>query len=369
MNDATAAAVQAVLDDAVARGLTPGAVASVVRADGRSRRFFSGHRHEADSAVVNERTVYDLASLTKLLCTTRLVAAAVDDDVIALDERPFAGWPGVSVAHLLQHTAGLAAHRPLHELAIRAGGTALAKGRDVVVDAALQTIPDAPPGQRTLYSDLGFIALGALLEERRQRPLDALFADLPTTTATTTTTSAAAGLRFVCLWREGYHPGILETAPTERCVWRRRAVLGQVHDENAFAMGGIAGHAGLFGSLVDVEGAALGLLRELQTDSTLRRFARAPGDRGLGFDRATRGGSTGDVLGDATVGHLGFSGTSLWIDPEFPPDDDGDDDDDSRSPGAAFVLLANTLYPSREGVLARNKELRRAFHQAAAGQP
>ncbi|MDP2342971.1 MAG: serine hydrolase domain-containing protein [Deltaproteobacteria bacterium] len=337
------AAVQAVLDDAVAHGLTPGAVASIVRPDGSSERFTSGHKHDADDDPVNASTIYDLASLTKLLCTTALVAKAVDEDVIALDEQPFARWPGVTVAHLLQHTSGLCAHRPLHELAIKAGATAQSAGRVVVVEAALQTIPEAAPGKRTLYSDLGFIALGSLLEERHGKPLDELF-----------TSAAPTGLRFVNLWREGYHPAVLQTAPTERCAWRRRAVHGQVHDENAFAMGGVAGHAGLFGSLVDVEGAALSLMRAIKSETTLRMFARAPGERGLGFDKATRGGSTGDALGPATVGHLGFTGTSIWIDPDY--DDDG----------AAFVLLANTLFPTREGVLARNKELRRAFHRAAA---
>ncbi len=341
--------MQAVLDDVVARGLTPGVAAAVVAADGHSERFFSGHKHDSDSDAVDADTIYDLASLTKLLCTTVLMARAVDDEVIALDEQPFARWPGVTVAHLLQHRSGLCAHRPLHELAIRARATGQQQGRDLVVDAVLGTLPEAAPGVRTLYSDLGFIALGALLERRREQPLDQLFAS-----------SSSSGLRFVCLGREGYHPCVSQVAPTERCLWRRRAVHGQVHDENAFAMGGIAGHAGLFGSLVDVEGAALALLGSIQQDTTLRAFARAHGERGLGFDKATPGGSTGEALGPASVGHLGFTGTSLWLDPDFVVDD-------HAPPGAAFVLLANTLFPTREGVLARNKELRRAFHRAAAG--
>lgn len=363
----TGSAIQSVLDDAVARGLTPGAAAAIVRLDGTHQRFCSGHRVGDDSVnddddAVDPDTIYDLASLTKLLCTTTLLASAVDDELIALDEQPFERWPGVTVAHLLQHTAGLAAHRPLHEQAVSAGNCGLRSGRDLVVDGTLHTVPDAAAGTRTRYSDLGFIALGALLEQRRGQSLDVLFAQHHRRAAAPADAQSLAppsdqGLRFVSLWKDGYHPLILQTAPTERCPWRRRAVQGQVHDENAFAMGGVAGHAGLFGSLVDVEDAALRLLRSLTQDTTLRLFARAPGERGLGFDKATPDGSTAGVLGPRAVGHLGFTGTSIWIDPDVANDD--------GSVGAAFVLLANTLYPTREGVLSRNKELRTAFHRAA----
>jgi CubicO group peptidase (beta-lactamase class C family) len=352
--------VQHVLDQAVREGLCPGAVACIVGVDGDSRRFRSGNRFVVDGVelgdeednVVDEGTVYDLASLTKLLCTTALLAKAVDDDAVGLDEVPFPQWDGVTVAHLLQHTAGLAPHRPFFELAERSGVVALQKGRDVVVDAVLAAVPEAPPGARTRYSDLGFIALGALLEQRLGDPLDVQFERLR---------GATSGLQFVNLWRDGYHPAVPHVAPSERCPWRRRHVQGQVHDENAYAMGGVAGHAGLFGSLEDVEGAAVTLLRALQDDTTLRRFARAGradgAPRGLGFDRPSPGGATGDALSDDAVGHLGFTGTSLWLDPRPAPGRDG---------GTAYVLLANTVSPTRDGVLARNKALRRAFHRAAA---
>lgn len=341
------ASVQAVLDQAVHLGLTPGVAAAVVGPNFAPRRFFSGHRFTPslrdDSSPVGVDTVYDLASLTKLFCTTALIARAVDDDLIALDETPWPRWSGVTVAHLLQHTSGLCPHRPFHEAASQRGVVALRAGRDVVVDAVLATLPDDAPGTRTRYSDLGFIALGALLEDRHHNPLDVIFRQA----------FGDDGLRFVNLWRDGYHPAVPDVAPTERCPWRRRAVLGQVHDENAYAMGGVAGHAGLFGSLRAVESAALAFVGALQDrNSLLSRFARVEGERGLGFDKASVGGATGDVLGPHAVGHLGFTGTSVWLDPDL----DG---------GTAFVLLANTVYPSRQGVVVRNKALRRAFHRAA----
>lgn len=340
--------IQHVLDDAVDKGVCPGAVAALVKIDGSIERFTTGLRFPADEggdvAPVDAAVVYDLASLTKLLCTTRLIAKAVDDDVVALDEVPYPRWEGVTVAHLLQHTGGLPAHLPFHEQVERHGKVGLRAGRDLVVDAVIATPVEAPPGKRTLYSDLGFIALGALLEERLGDPLDELFRK----------EYATNGLQYVRLWKDGYHPKVPHVAPTERCPWRRRAVHGQVHDENAYAMGGVAGHAGVFGAVDDVADAAVFFLRALSAGvSTLKQFAFAEGERGLGFDKATKGGSTGDALGPRAVGHLGFTGTSLWLD----PDKDG---------GTAYVLLANTVCPSRSGVLARNKALRRAFHRAAA---
>ncbi len=337
-------AVQQVLEQATSRGFAPGAVAAVVDEGGDRDVFVAGHRFPVDEggdvAVVDERVVFDLASLTKLLCTTRLVAQAIDDEALALDEVPFPRWPGVTVAHLLQHTGGLPAHKPFFELAERHGVTGVRAGRDVVVDAVLSTPVETAPGARTVYSDLGFIALGALLEERLGDPLDELFA------------RASSGPGFVRLWRDGFHAAVPHVAATERCPWRRRAMHGQVHDENAYAMGGVAGHAGLFGAVDDVVDSAVFFLRALRdASSTLARFAFAPGERGLGFDKATPGGSTGDALGARAVGHLGFTGTSLWLDIDA---------------GRAYVLLSNTVSPTRSGVLARNKALRRAFHRAAA---
>jgi CubicO group peptidase (beta-lactamase class C family) len=334
-----------VLEDAVQAGLAPGVAAVVMTRGGLFQRFFHGRLSvEPDAFVVDQDTVFDLASLTKLLCTTRLVARAVEEGALGLDECPWSSWPGVSVAHALRHDGGLSAHQPFFEAARAAGVAGLSQGYGVVVDAVLDTPPVAPPGERTLYSDLGFIALGDLVQQRRGGQLDEQLVDV---------IPSGSGLRFVRLAEVGYHPALPRVAPTERCPWRKRVVQGQVHDDNAYAMGGVAGHAGLFGSLVDVEGAARQLLDDVQRSAPLFTWAQAAGPRGLGFDKATPGGSTASALGPRTVGHLGFTGTSLWIDPDL----DG---------GAAFVLLSNTVYPSRKDVLTRNRNLRQAFHTAAA---
>jgi CubicO group peptidase (beta-lactamase class C family) len=337
--------VAAVLARAVAERRTPGVAASVVTRGGVRRRWCHGAlSYDEGAFAVNEHTVFDLASVTKLLATTRLIARAVDEGSIRLDECPWPSWPGVTVAHALRHDGGLVAHRPFFEAARARSVAGLRQGHDVVVDAVFATAPAAAPGEKTVYSDLGFIALGELLSTRRDRRLEDQLVDV---------VPAGSGLRFVRLSDDGYHPALPYVAPTERCPWRRRVVQGQVHDDNAYAMGGVGGHAGLFGSVVDVEVAALTLLDEVQGQSTLSSWARVSGPRGLGFDKATPGGSTADVLGPRTVGHLGFTGTSMWLDPDL----DG---------GAVFVLLANTVHPARADVVVRSRALRQAFHAAAA---
>lgn len=338
-------AVSLVLEHAVERALAPGVAAAIVTRGGLRRRFCRGAlSYEPGAFAVDEATVFDLASLTKLLATTRLVARAVDEGSVRLDEAPWPAWPGVTVAHALRHDGGLVAHRPFFELARAAGVAGLPAGHRLVVDAALATPPEAPPGARTVYSDLGFLALGELLVQRRGRRLEEQLVDV---------IPVKSGLRFVRLADDGYHPALPLVAPTERCPWRRRVVQGQVHDDNAYAMGGAAGHAGLFGSVVDVEAAALSLLDAVQGRGTLAAWATSAGPRGLGFDKATPGGSTGAALGSRTVGHLGFTGTSVWLDPDL----DG---------GAAVVLLSNAVHPDRTDVVARNRALRQAFHVAAA---
>jgi CubicO group peptidase (beta-lactamase class C family) len=296
--------------------------------------------------------VFDLASLTKLFVTTTLVADAVDDGVIDLDEQAWPGWPGVTPRHLLAHDGGLVAHRHFHRELLddprRSHLLGQRAGRDVIVDAVLATAAEAAPGTRVLYSDLGFIALGDLVERRRGADLDALWAAHPL--------RAGTGARFVRLADDGYHPALPLVAPTEHCAWRRRVVHGQVHDDNGFAMGGVGGHAGLFGSLDDVVTMATRLLARLDDDGdTLARFARhrttASPTRALGFDVATPGGSTGDALSPRTVGHLGFTGTSVWLDLDA---------------GRGYVLLSNAVHLGRESARDRSRALRVAFHRVAA---
>ncbi len=329
--------VLAFLRACVQDGLTPGAAALVRTRDGTRAVHCAGTLHTQPRArEVGVDTIYDLASLTKLLCTTVVCARAVDAGVLDLEEQPWSRWRGVTVAHVLQHRAGLPDWLPLHKLAEAFGPIGLPTAGKRIVDLVTETAPLAPAGTVTLYSDLGFIALGALVEQRLGAPLDVLMAPSP--------------LRFVRVYDEGMHAALLRVAPTERCPWRNHTVIGQVHDENCFAMGGVSGHAGLFGSLLDVETAAWPLVEAVQGAGTLAAWAQHGGERGLGFDKATLGGSTGDVLGPRAVGHLGFTGVSVWIDPDLHG-------------GALFVLLTNHVHFGRDK--ARIRGVRQGFHRAA----
>jgi serine-type D-Ala-D-Ala carboxypeptidase len=337
--------VEQVLADAVANGVTPGAVAAVFDAHQTLRVWCAGSPSWYTPAPTTADTIYDLASLTKLLGTTVIAAVAMADHGVDDNEQPNPQWPGVTVKHLLQHSAGLPAHVRLWEQLSSSGSPSQHVHEALLLAASVA--PIHPPGEKTIYSDIGMIVLGAWLEQRLGQRLDVLLHTIAAAHAPT--------LRYVRLSAHGYHPQLELVAPTERCPWRRRMVHGQVHDENAFVLDGVAGHAGLFGSLVDVVQMSQWLLRCIIGEDTtpvglrLARFARTPGERPMGFDRTTEGGSTGGVMSADTVGHLGFTGTSMWLDPVAR---------------RGYVLLTNRVHESRDND-AGIRALRIAFHRAA----
>lgn len=351
------------LEQSVKEGVTPGLAAKVmafpppssnanVSAPSPSLTFFVGRTSNAElGRPVSAHTHYDLASLTKIFSTTLLAAYAISIGKLARYESPWSQWPGVSVEHVLQHQSGLPAWKPFYEAVLQTPVASTPDGKLAVLQAVLGTECEAKPSAQTTYSDLGFIALGALLEERLGMPLDDAF------NAISRSFYGPTSMRYVPLWRDGFHPNYCDCAPTEACPWRKRVVQGQVHDDNAFVMGGVAGHAGLFGTLDDVSQASHQLLRRVMRPTTdldraLSSFVQAEGLRGLGFDRPTPGGTTGNALSSSAFGHLGFTGTSVWMDPQ------------STGPGGAvFILLTNRVHPSRnrEGIRA----LRIGFHEKA----
>ncbi|MFZ9889464.1 MAG: serine hydrolase domain-containing protein, partial [Myxococcota bacterium] len=243
------------LDDAVASGATPAFCGIVGTLDEGGPRFvYAGGRTHRDhgAPAVDESTVFDLASLTKVLATALLCAEAVHEGKINLDETPWPAWPGVRIRHILAHEGGLPAWAPFFTQVPRLE-VGLPAGATHVLRQVFASAPERPPGEGTRYSDLGFIALGALLEERLGARLDQLFEK------TAGEAYGAHGLRFVPLYEDGYHPSVPWVAATTRCGWRGRVIQGQVDDENAFAMGGVAGHAGLVGPGFAVERAARAL--------------------------------------------------------------------------------------------------------------
>ena len=360
---------QAVIRDAIRDGVTPGLVAGFwdARIPDEITVTAAGSRRKVPSEQPMEAgTVFDLASLTKIMATSTLAAVLVDRGWIRWDTRLSAILPGypvrglrseIELRHLLSHTAGFIAWRPFwEELRARFGDAARAPTRLHEVPVAdrqramrelvFSVEPEVAPGTRCLYSDVSFLLLGHALEEVTRMPLDRAVAEF---------VLKPFGMDGAFYRRVNADPssGRLDAvAATEDCPWRGGVIQGQVHDDNTWAMGGYAGHAGLFGSIRDVLQFARVLPRMI-SPRTLReawtRVDRPPGcPRTLGWDTPSGpDSSAGRYFGPGTVGHLGFTGTSLWLDP---------------SAGLAVGLLTNRVHPSRENIAIR--QLRPRLHDA-----
>lgn len=307
--------VRAVLTDAIAAHVTPGGVVEVGDSAGPQCMVAAGHvTYAADAAPVVPDSIYDLASLTKALATTTLALETHAAGTLPLDTRlaarlpGFADRPGLTVQDLLEHAAGFPAHRPyFREVAGRAGYL-----------ARIAAEPTAyAPRTTHIYTDLGFILLGLLLEDATGLGLDTQFARLVHDIAPNA--EIAYGVRPA--WRP-------RVAPSGVDPWRGVMVAGHVHDSNAAALGGVAGHAGLFGTaaavgafarwwmarLADAGGSAQGISAALATRAVTRGTVPAS-SRGLGWDTMLPTSSCGTRMSARAFGHTGFTGTSLWIDP------------------------------------------------------
>jgi serine-type D-Ala-D-Ala carboxypeptidase len=329
------AEVNGLMSDAVRDGVVPGCALCVRDLDEVLFLGAAGHAElRPRTRPVQPGLAWDLASLTKVLATTAIAVDLVRDGALDLDapirEALGAGPPGVTARHLLQHTSGLPAWDQLAAKVDAAGrpwGTS--ETRSWVMEAALSAPVEAAPGSRHRYSDLGFLALGALLERVGGERLDRLF-------EARVRAPTGADLRW------GW-PG---AAATEDCPVRGRVLVGEVHDLNAAAMGGIAPHAGLFGAPEAVAAAGAGWISSWQGgDEALRLFwsARGAGSHVMGWDGVTKGGSTaGDRWPLDGVGHLGFTGCSLWLAPRQ---------------GISVALVSNRVHPEVEGGAVPNAPL------------
>lgn len=306
------------LAEAVERKGLCGAALGVASADGQRDTLILGHAAcEPHSIPLEEDFWWDLASLTKPLFTAREVLRAAEDGQLDLDDPLSSHLPDLAWAQdtaltsrtlrqLLTHTAGLSAWAPLYTW----GDAATIRARVLQEPWALM-----PPGA-PVYSDLGYILLGAVLERVRGLPLR----DFP----------LDCGLTFA--------PDPARAVATERCPWRRRMLRGETHDENAWALGGVAGHAGLFGTLGGVLAQAESLLRGGWLSPAAQAAATCPElpGRSLAFVTAQPGWSGGSLASPSAFGHTGFTGTGFWVDP---------------ARGLAWVLLTNRVHPSRHGTL------------------
>ena len=338
--------------------------------------------HASDAG---EPLLFDVASLTKVIATGTLAALLVKEGRIGLDA-PAVEWlprfrgggkERVTVRQLLAHSSGLPWWRPWFERAMadpvagqaflppaeRPGdlAAAFARGREIVAEGLWDEPLEAPPGTRALYGDPAFLALGFLVEAAGGAPLDRLFAErvaAPMGLADTFFVGAgriAAGLG-PCAGRR--------YAATERCEHRHEVNQGTVNDDNAWAMGGVAGHAGLFSTAANVARLGQEWLLAMEGRGRIldakvaREFARrdaTPGsERALAWDTpGASGSSIGSVLGRGplgAIGHLGYTGCSLWID---------------RDRGLVCALLTNHVHPGGRRP-AEILAVRQAFHDAVA---
>ncbi|HUQ49321.1 MAG TPA: serine hydrolase [Terriglobales bacterium] len=279
-----------------------------------SHRFFGDFTYDSHSPTVNDETVFDLASLTKVLATTSMAMALFERGIFRLDQplaevlTDFADEDSrrtlITFRMLLAHSSGLPAHLRFFETATT---------KDEVISAALRSPLVTAPGTKVEYSDVGFILLGAALEALAGEELSPfcqreIFAPI--------------GMTRTCFNPpEAWRPDIPPTLNDD--YYRNRIIQGEVNDENAYAMGGAAGHAGLFAPAKDVAKFALCMLRggspvfkpETVSLFTQRGSSPAGSSRALGWDTPSAPSQSGKYFSPESFGHLGFTGTSLWIDP------------------------------------------------------
>lgn len=346
------------LQEALAGNVFSGAAVGLCLPGAGEKRFSSVWGKSSllpGSPQITKHTLFDLASLTKPLATTLALLCLEQEGKIVLDESlpsllekedACAGKQDITLRHLLNHCSGFAAHRPYFKELIHIDPQ---QRKNWLLDAVLREKLAYQPGTKSVYSDLGFILLGLIVEKKSGFALDSYVQQV---------VMEPVGLGDTIIFNP-LEKKKNDFAATERCPWRNRVLRGEVHDDNAFAVGGVSGQAGLFG---DVDGVLalvsllLGVLTKKQhhpsfSADRLRHFCHrqdmAPGSSwALGFDTPSpEGSSAGSFISANSVGHLGFTGTSFWIDIDRE---------------VAVVLLTNRVHPTRENNLI--KQFRPRFH-------
>jgi CubicO group peptidase (beta-lactamase class C family) len=321
------AACSDMLEQAI--GSVPGAVLGVITAAGDRAVRVLGHAQLVPEPMPMQRgTWFDLASLTKVVFTTTAILRVVAEGRIALDDPLTTAIPDLRQYDLNAAERRLTFRQCLaHQTHLPAVEPLYTYGQDPATLRAfiLQHVWHAGP---PVYSDINFMLLGIAIErltgvglaDQKLRP----------------------GLTF--------RPDPAACAATEQCTWRGRLLRGEVHDENAFALGGASGHAGLFGTIDGVVDFALDLLRGTDPALAPIRTRQSP-TRTLGWEARHPGWPGGDLCSDATIGHTGFTGTGLWID---------------FARGVAWSLLTNRVHPTRHRETSI-QELRRRIGDLIAG--
>jgi serine-type D-Ala-D-Ala carboxypeptidase len=340
-------AAYAVLREAIAAGAFPGCAFGLYQGGRVLLQDALGRfTYESASPAVTPATIYDIASLTKVAATTAVAMLLYERSLLDLETPLGELLPGfvigrtdsrwarrVTLRHLLAHSSGLPGYVPLFHTATTPND---------VLRGCLELPIEADPGTRAEYSDPGFILLGKALEALLRESLGAWAAREVFTPLDMTATRFCPPASI--------HATIPPTEEDE--LFRQRRIQGEVQDEHAYLLKGAAGHAGLFSNVPDLLRFAAEMLNpKLFAPSTVETFAQCqpPSDssRALGWDTPSPDSSSGHFFSANSIGHLGYSGCSLWID---------------RNAGLAIVLLTNRTWPSRESQLIRSVRLQ--FHDA-----
>ncbi|MFC1553968.1 glycoside hydrolase family 3 N-terminal domain-containing protein [candidate division KSB1 bacterium] len=323
--------LESVIFSGIKEEVTPGAVCLVGRKGSIVfNKAFGTFTYEMDSPAVSKESIFDLASLTKVIATSTLTMIYYDKGLIELEAPVRKYLPKmkngdkITIKNLLTHTSGLPAFRRFYTEF---------NGKNEIINQIFNTDLQYEPGQETVYSDIGMMLMALILEKLSEKDLNKLAKD---------EIFEPLGMN-----RTFFNPPaeyLKDIIPTENDPWRGRIVQGEVHDENAFAFGGIAGHAGLFSTGTDLSKICQLLLnrgiyddKRLIQPETVDLFLSKQNivegsSRALGWDTRSEPSSSGVYFSDDSNGHTGFTGTSIWIDPDRD---------------LFVILLTNRVHPTR----------------------
>lgn len=340
--------ITGLLDEGVNTNVYPGAVLLIAREGKISFLKEAGFLSTGSSQIkVKTDTVFDLASLTKPFATTLAVMDLVDKGKIHLDQCLCELLPcsvpddkqNIPVRFLLSHSSGLPGWKPYYLDLVKHNPE---KRKDILRQRILNEPLVYSPGTDSVYSDLGFMLLEWIIEACSGKKMDDLL---------TSGYYKPLGLKRTFLIKKKSLFSIDEIAATEDCPWRKKIIHGEVHDENAYAMGEYSGHAGLFGTAEDLF-VILNMLRghyylkrsDFFKPKTVQGFFRKQNivknsSWALGWDTPSpSGSSSGDCFSKKSIGHLGFTGTSVWMDLERD---------------IMVILLSNRVHKTRENIKIR----------------
>ncbi len=317
----------------------------------RETNYYGYAQLEPSKKELKRDTIFDLASLTKTLTTVPLLLTLFDEYTITLKTKLQDIYPSIpvdkaeiTIGQLLSHSSGLPAHKEYFHNLVKLPAE---QRKKQLLGTIFKEVLVTAPGEKSNYSDIGFMLLGFIIEELTGVSLAKLAND--------------SLYNPIWLAEDLFYPPFrskenLEYVSTEKCLWKGKMLHGEVHDDNCRAMGGVAGHAGLFGTLHGVLCMCEQFLDQWKgrgehpaySNKLIQRVLEPVGNSGwtMGFDMVSESGSSsGNYFSKRSVGHLGFTGTSFWIDPVRE---------------CIIVLLSNRVHPTRENW--KIKEFRPLFH-------